>query len=112
VLAVEVVQEAGLWVVVGHNARLNLRAAVASASGVARQPSGPAVAMVYLRQLMAQTIQVELRIRSLVVQSSISCRPQIQRRIPAPSHDVAYHIAVRGQAVPHDEAQHSLVQSW
>jgi hypothetical protein len=112
-LGVEVVQ---VVAAAGHNAHLNLRVAVASACGVSRQPRGPAVEAVYLRQLplarASASLQAELRIQSLVVHSSISRRQQIQRHIPAPSHDAAYRIVVRGQAVPHDETQHSLVGSW
>lgn len=123
-LAIEVVPVAVvLWVVLGHNARLNLRVVVASVSGAARQPRVLLVAM-HLRQLLmvlaptwtltptSASIQAELSTQSPVVQSSVSRRPQIQHHTPAPSHDAACHIAVRGQAVPHDESQHLLVPPW
>lgn len=109
-LAVGVVKAA-----LGHNARLCLRVAVASASGVSRRPRAPPVAKVYLRQLLVLAptwTQADPRIQSPVVYSSISRRPQMQSRTPAPSHDAACRIAVHGQAAPHDEAQHSLVSLW
>lgn len=115
-LAVEVVKTVlvVLRAVVGHNARLSPRAAVASASGVTRRPRGPQVVMMHLRQLVVvlAPTQASLRIQFPEVQPSVSRRPQMQCHTPAPSHDAAYRIGVRGQAVPRDEAQNSLVPPW
>jgi hypothetical protein len=115
-LAVEIVKTVlvVLRAVVGYNARLSPQVAVASASGVTRQPRGPPVVMMHLRQLVVvlAPTQAGLRIQFPVVQLSVSRRPQMQCHTPAPSHGAAYRIAVRGQAAPHDEAQHSLVLPW
>jgi hypothetical protein len=111
-----------LTAVVGYNARLTLRAVEANASGAGLQPREQAAATVtHLRQLLMVLIPTwtsallqaaELRIRSPVVLSSTLRRPQMQYRTPAPLHDVAYHIGVHAQAVPHDEVQHLLVSPW
>ena len=99
-----------LTAVVGHSARLTLRVAGANASAHLRQ-----LLMVLIPTSTSGSASLqaaELRIRSPVVQLPTLRRPQMQHRTLAPSHDVAYRIAVHGQAVPHDEAQHLLMPPW
>jgi hypothetical protein len=114
-LAVEIVKTVlVLWAVLGYNARLSLWVVVANASAVTRRPRGPSGVMMHLRQLVVvlAPTQASLRVQFPVVQPAISRRPQTRCHTLAPSHDAAYRIAVRGRAVPHDEAQHSLVSPW